>query len=119
MIKKVEGKEFDVSKRTIASTKLTDGDKLIAVLLIGEEEQIVLQSTDGYFLRFMLEEVPVKKKAAIGVRGMKMNAKDQLLQVHLLTPNGDDIAIYKDKEVHLNRLRISKRDAKAVKTRVS
>ena len=119
MIKKVEGTEFDVSKRTIASTKLTDGDKLIAVLLIGEEEQIVLQSTDGYFLRFMLEEVPVKKKAAIGVRGMKMNAKDQLLQVHLLTPNGDDIAIYKDKEVHLNRLRISKRDAKAVKTRVS
>lgn len=70
MIKKVEGTEFDVSKRTIASTKLTDGDKLIAVLLIGEEEQIVLQSTDGYFLRFMLEEVPVKKKAAIGVRGM-------------------------------------------------
>ena len=119
MIKKVEGTEFDVSKRTIASTKLTDGDKLIAVLLIGVEEQIVLQSTDGYFLRFMLEEVPVKKKAAIGVRGMKMNAKDQLLQVHLLTPNGDDIAIYKDKEVHLNRLRISKRDAKAVKTRVS
>ena len=119
MIKKVEGTEFDVSKRTIASTKLTDGDKLIAVLLIGEEEQIVLQSIDGYFLRFMLEEVPVKKKAAIGVRGMKMNAKDQLLQVHLLTPNGDDIAIYKDKEVHLNRLRISKRDAKAVKTRVS
>ncbi len=119
MIKKVEGTEFDVSKRTIVSTKLTDGDKLIAVLLIGEEEQIVLQSTDGYFLRFMLEEVPVKKKAAIGVRGMKMNAKDQLLQVHLLTPNGDDIAIYKDKEVHLNRLRISKRDAKAVKTRVS
>ena len=119
MIKKVEGTEFDVSKRTIASTKLTDGDKLIAVLLIDEEEQIVLQSTDGYFLRFMLEEVPFKKKAAIGVRGMKMNAKDQLLQVHLLTPNGDDIAIYKDKEVHLNRLRISKRDAKAVKTRVS
>ena len=119
MIKKVEGTEFDVSKRTIASTKPTDGDKLIAVLLIGEEEQIVLQSTDGYFLRFMLEEVPFKKKAAIGVRGMKMNAKDQLLQVHLLTPNGDDIAIYKDKEVHLNRLRISKRDAKAVKTRVS
>ena len=118
MIKKVEGAEFDVSKRTIASTKLADGDKLIAVSLIGEEEQIVLQSTDGYFLRFMLEEVPVKKKAAIGVRGMKMNAKDQLLQVHLLTPNGDDIAVYKDKEVHLNRLRISKRDAKAVKTRV-
>ena len=65
-----------------------------------------------------LEEVPVKKKAAIGVRGMKMNAKDHLQQVHLLTLNGDDIAYYKEKEVHLNRLRISKRDAKAVKTRV-
>ena len=118
MLKKVEGSEFDVSKRTIAATKLGEDDKLIGVYPIGEEEQIVLQSTDGYFLRFLLEEVPVKKKAAIGVRGMKMNAKDHLQQVHLLTPNGDDIAYYKEKEVHLNRLRISKRDAKAVKTRV-
>ena len=118
MLKKVEGSEFDVSKRTIAATKLGEDDKLVGVYPIGEEEQIVLQSTDGYFLRFPLEEVPVKKKAAIGVRGMKMNAKDHLQQVHLLTLNGDDIAYYKEKEVHLNRLRISKRDAKAVKTRV-
>ena len=118
MLKKVEGSEFDVSKRTIAATKLGEDDKLVGVYPIGEEEQIVLQSTDGYFLRFPLEEVPVKKKAAIGVRGMKMNAKDHLQQVHLLTLNGDDIAYYKEKEVHQNRLQISKRDAKAVKTRV-
>ena len=118
MLKKVEGSEFDVSKRTIAATKLGEDDKLVGVYPVGTEEQIVLQSTDGYFLRFPLEEVPVKKKAAIGVRGMKMNAKDHLQQVHLLTLNGDDIAYYKEKEVHLNRLRISKRDAKAVKTRV-
>lgn len=32
---------------------------------------------------------------------------------------GDDaIALYKEKEVHLNRLRIGKRDTKGVKTRV-
>ena len=32
-------------------------------------------SSDGFYLRFPLEEIPEKKKAAIGVRGMKLNPK--------------------------------------------
>ena len=108
-----------MTKRTVAATKLAEGDCVVSVAALTDQRNIVLQTRGGFFLRFSIDEIPEKKKGAIGVRGMKMNAKDQLLQVHLLTPNGDDIAIYKDKEVHLNRLRISKRDAKAVKTRVS
>ena len=65
MIKKVEGTEFQVTKRTIAATKLQDGDSLIAVKVVNDSQQTVLQTRNGYFLRFPAAEIPVKKKAAV------------------------------------------------------
>ena len=47
MCKLVEGAEFDVAKRTIASTKLADEDELIFIGSASEMEQIVLQSHGG------------------------------------------------------------------------
>lgn len=117
MMKKVEGAEYDVAKRTIAAAKLAEGDKLLMVQCLEAEEQVVLQSADGFFLRFSLEEVPVKKKAALGVRGIRLEEKDRLEAVHLLAAGEDGVAVYKEKEVHLNRLRIGKRDGKGTKTR--
>ena len=46
MIKKVEGSEFQVSKRTIAATKLQAEDRLVSVQGITDNQQIVLQSKD-------------------------------------------------------------------------
>ena len=68
MIKKVDGTEFQVSKRTTAATKLQEGDSLAAVKVISENQNVVLRTRNGYFLRFPAEDVPVKKKAAVGVR---------------------------------------------------
>ena len=65
MIKQVPGTEFDVIKRTIASTKLAEDDELVLVDLCDTMDYVVLQSHDGYFLRFLKEEVPEKKKAAV------------------------------------------------------
>ena len=52
MLKKVEGLEFQVAKRTIAATKLQDEDTLVSVQVISENQNVVLQTKDGYFLRF-------------------------------------------------------------------
>ena len=59
MMKIVDGGEFDVAKRTVAATKLQDNDEVISVEIIREQKQVILQSAEGYFLRFGLEEVPV------------------------------------------------------------
>lgn len=67
MLKKVGGTEFQVSKRTIAATKLSEEDEVTAVDVITDNLQVVLQSKDGYFLRFPASEVPEKKKGAVGV----------------------------------------------------
>ena len=67
MIKKVKGNEFQVAKRTIAATKLQEDDELINVQVITDDQHVVLQTKDGYFLRFSAQEVAEKKKAGTDV----------------------------------------------------
>jgi len=62
MLKIVDGGEFDVSKRTVAATKLQDGDEVVSVAVWKEQTNIVLQTAGGYFLRFPIEEILEKKK---------------------------------------------------------
>lgn len=112
MIKQVSGSEFDVSKRTVAATKLAEDDLLVFVGLIDEHTHLALRTKDGIFLRFPLEEVPEKKKGAVGVRGMKLSAKDNVEDMYLLKPDGETTITYQDKEVILEKLRSGKRDMK-------
>lgn len=114
----VDGSEFDVSKRTIAATKLLDGDELIDLTDMTDVQQIVLQSHDGYFLKFSCSEVPEKKKAAAGVRGIKLGEKDYLEHLYFLKQGDDRQITYKEKDVSLNKLRSAKRDTKGTKIRV-
>ena len=116
--KLVDGGEFDVSKRTVAATKLEEGDKIVSVMSVLEQKNIILQTKEGFFLRFLLEEIPEKKKGAIGVRGMKLGPKDAVEKVYY-TQNGIETFVeYKDKKLILNNLKAAKRDTKGTKIRV-
>ncbi len=115
MLKQVDGGEFDVSKRTTAATKLGDGDRLLAAALTEEKETIILQTNKGMFLRFLLSEVPQKKKGAVGVRGIRLSADDEVEAVYLLGEKEEKTITFKEKEIALHRLRIAGRDTKGVK----
>ena len=118
MCKLVAGSEFDVTKRTIASTKLAEGDKLIFVGASDEMEQVVLQSTGGCFLRFMKQEVSSLKKTSIGVRGMKLTGEDKLEHAYLLAGHQEYSIEYHEKPYLLNKVKLAKRDTKGVKPRI-
>ena len=118
MLKQVAGTEFDVSKRTIAATKLAEGDRLILVQIADPMEYVVLQTKNGLFLRFMKEEVPDKKKTAIGVRGIRLTEDDQVEHAYLLESRTEYTVTYKEKNVTLNRLKLAKRDTKGTKIRL-
>ena len=117
MIKKVEGTEFQVTKRTIAATKLQEGDSLIAVKVVNDSQHAVLQTRNGYFLRFPASDIPVKKKAAVGVRGIRLQKKDELENVYLFEEGTETKIHYNEKEVTLNRLKQAKRDGAGTKYR--
>ena len=117
MIKRVEGTEFQVTKRTIAATKLQEEDEVVGVQVINENQQVVLQTKEGFFLRFPAEEVPEKKKGAIGVRGIRLKKTDEVEHAYLFEEGTECKVTYKEKEVSLNRLKAAKRDGTGTKTR--
>ncbi len=117
MMKIVDGGEFDVSKRTVAATKLNEGDTVLSVVTLYDQKHIVIQSKNGYFLRFSVEEIPEKKKGAVGVRGMKLGAGDSLEAVYYTQNFVETTIPYKSKNLSLNNIKPGKRDGKGVKIR--
>ena len=118
MCKIVNGSEFDVAKRTVAATKLNEGDEVLSIVILNLQQNIVFRSKEGYFLRFAIEEIPEKKKNAIGVRGMKMGDKDYLEKVYYTQNGTENVIKYKGKKMELNKLKLNKRDSKGTKVRV-
>lgn len=115
MLKKVEGAEFDVTRKTIAATGISDGDKVVFVGIINDEETIVLESKNGVCLRFTTESIPEKKKGAVGVRGMKLSKGDTVLHAYLVKDGVNKTVRINNANVSLNRLKIAGRDTKGIK----
>lgn len=118
MCKIVSGGEFDVTRKMIAATKLEDGDELVSVERMYDQKYIVMVTDDGYFCRFALEEIPEKKKAAVGVRGMKLNAGASVCEVAYCGAMDFGTIKFNDNEVDINKVKLSKRDTKGTKLRI-
>ncbi len=119
LLKQVPGEEFETNNRMVAAAKLTEGDQLVSVQPMDGAREIVLQTDHGVFLRFSAEEIPLQKKNAKGVRGIRLSKGEQLEKVYLLGENTENIAVYKEKQVHLNRLKVSRRDGTGSKVRLN
>ena len=118
MVKLVDGGEFEVSKRTIAATKLAQEDKLVLVQAADSMEHVVLQTRDGYFLKFLKEQVPEKKKNALGVRGIRLGEKDEVEHAYMLENRTEYAIEYRQKKIVLNKLKLANRDSKGTKVRI-
>ncbi len=81
-------------------------------------KMVVLQTKDGVFLRFRLNEIPEKKKGAVGMRGIKLADGDEIDKVYIVG-NGDKTTIsYRDKEIELMKIKLAKRGGKGTTPRV-
>ena len=54
----------------------------------------------------------------MGVRGIRLGESDRLESVFYMDASSDQAVIYKEKEIHLNRLKIAKRDGKGTKAKI-
>lgn len=115
MVKKVAGEEFDVAKKTTAATKLGDKAQVTCVGVLGENDSIIMETEKGYYLRFPAEQVPEKKKGALGKRGMKLSAGDKLSATYLLKEGQPLVVERKGAQIALHRLHNGKIDTKGTK----
>lgn len=112
LVKIVDASEFETIKKTIASTKLGEGDELVSVEFL-EKSELILVSQDRTYLRFAAEEIPEMKKASAGVRGMKLAEGDAVCQIIQADP-GESVKIkLGSRRYGLDKLK--KRDARPEK----
>lgn len=137
MVKLVNGSEFDTQMRTVVSSKLSEGDRIIQVIptdarsvstshfnedgSIGEElsvdttENVILQTEENFLIRFRLSEVAFQKKNAIGVHGIRLGEGDKVCDVYLISGSDETIVHVGSRDVHLERLKLSHRGGKGVR----
>ena len=118
MFKQVNGEEFNVSKRTIAATKLSDNDKVVTVIPLADATHVALRTRKGIFLRFDISEVPENKMAALGVGVIQLSGDDIVEEVYLFNKNDETIITYNEKSISLNKLKLGHRDTKGTKLRL-
>ncbi len=117
MFKQVYGSEFDVIKRTVAATGLLDDDEVLSVFPITDQKYVVLRTEFDVFLKFELDEIPLKKKGAIGVRAIKLTGNDRIDSVYYLFDEDDTMVKVGNREVLLSKIKAARRDTKGSKLR--
>ena len=119
MIKQVEASEFDTNNRLVASTKLQEEDKVISILPVKEigQNTVCIWTNDEYALRFALDDVPVQKKNARGVRGIKLHKDDFCIGCEVVTP--ESAVKFGKREVKLSNLKTAVRGGSGTKQKNS
>lgn len=117
LIKQIDSSELNTGRYTIAATKLNQGDKLVSVDISPENGQVIMETGNGYFLRFQLGEIPLQKKNAAGVRGIRLGKDDKVIRIYVLSEGTGHIEI-DDENVVISRFRLAGRDGKGSKLRL-
>ncbi len=81
------------------------------------QKNVALVTRDGFVIRFNVDEVPLKKKSAVGVRGMKLTGTDEIEEVFFIANGENPVTTIKNKKYELNKVKLTKRDSKGTKVR--
>ena len=85
IIKKTDLTEYDTSRKNgIIAINLREGDELINVRLVEQDEEIVMGTQCGYAIRFNSEEVRPISRTSIGVRGIDLREDDVVVGMDLV-----------------------------------
>ena len=116
LIKTVPSTEFMTNNKTVAATKLADGDSVISVkLLDGEDTDVILVTDNDYMLRFPLAEVSEMKKTSKGEKGIQLGKGETVSGVYLLSQT--DTIMIRGREVNPARLKPGHRNNRGIKAR--
>ena len=120
MVKKTALEEYtETRKKTgISAIRLKEGDELVAVSLIKDEE-LVLATHGGNCIRFNSMEVGATSRATSGVKGITLGADDYVVAAAPVRDATDKLAVFSTvglgKRMDLSELPLQKRGGKGLK----
>lgn len=119
-VKLVSGIEFESVRAVIASTKLEDGDQLCTIRPVSASAffagntKVVLLTKKGLSLGFPLEEISELKRASRGVKGITLEAGDEVIFADCVAPEVEELFV-EGKKINPKKVRMRRRGAKGQK----
>ena len=117
--KKTALEEYTSTKKKtgIAAINLKEGDSLVSVNLI-KDENIILMTHEGMAIKFNSSEISASGRATSGVKGITLKADDYVVSALPIRHNTDEIAIFSErglgKKIKMDELILQKRAVKGL-----
>ncbi|MCF0180603.1 MAG: hypothetical protein HUJ97_10230, partial [Bacteroidales bacterium] len=108
MIKKSYVKEYaNIKKNGVIALKLKENDSLKEILFINNESLIIV-SKNGKGIKFKTEDIRPIGRSAIGVKGINLDDKDEVVSCSIINNEEDYVAVFAEsgngKRVKLSEL---------------
>ena len=120
VVKKTDLMEFSRPRSGgIIALGLNDGDSLIATEITGGEDDVLLSTRQGLSIRFREEDVRAMGRTAVGVRGISLGKKDELVGMEILRAGGTLLTVTENgygKRTAIDEYRVQSRGGKGVIT---
>ena len=84
-VKRTPLSDFDTSRATgVLAVKLDEGSEVVRVLWTGGGGELLVGTREGMVIRFLEDEVPLQGRQAGGVRGIKLDDHDRVVDALVL-----------------------------------
>ncbi len=119
-VKVVSGAEFETNRSCIVSTKLAEGDNVIAMVplsagqVLSDNEKVIMLTEKGLSLGYNLGEVSELKKTSRGVKGITLDKNDYVAFTGVCK-NTEEFFMYNGHQYSAKKVRNRKRGAKGQK----
>ncbi|MBE5782357.1 MAG: DNA topoisomerase 4 subunit A [Clostridiales bacterium] len=95
-VKRTNAAEYDVKRAKFAAINLKNGDSLLSVVPAEEGADFLMLSHLGQCIRFKADTVPEMGRVSAGVRGMKLDEKDEIILATPIT-NSDQVLLFTER----------------------
>ena len=119
IVKKTSLEEYVKTKKKsgIAAISIKEGDSLVSVALVNEED-IILLTSQGMGIRFNANDIGPTSRVTMGIKGMNLKADDSVVAMLPVRNATDKLAIFSDaglgKKMDLTELPVQKRGGKGL-----
>lgn len=119
LIKKTSVKEYENIRKTgKIAIKLVDGDELVGVDFVKENDEILIASNAGKCVRFKESAVRPVGRVSQGVKSMNLNKFDKVISMTIVKNDAEIVTISENgfgKRTSVDEFRLTARGAKGVK----
>ncbi len=119
VIKKTSLDDFRSGRSGIVAIKLRDGDEIVTADITTDEDTVILSSKSGKTIQFSSTDARPMGRSTSGVRGINLEARDELVSMEVLTGAPHILAVtaggYGKRTPPVEEYRLQTRGGKGIK----